>query len=87
MCREQKVPIIYGLTMSKLGLISKTKGTKVAVLGVLKYIGNEEFFKTLIENAEDARKKFYEKNSGKLEELKLNKFLVGSVYLQPKKDN
>jgi len=87
MCREQKVPIIFCLSMGKLGLIAKSKATKVALLGVIRYIGNEELFNTAVKSAEDARKEFYEENAGRIDELRASKFLTGSAYLAPATTN
>ncbi len=83
MCRDQKLPIIFCLSMGKLGLIAKSQGTKIALLAVIRYIGNEDLFKAAVETADVARKQFYEANVSRVEELRANRFLVGSPYLAP----
>ena len=81
MCREQKVPIIFSLSMGKLGLVAKSKGTKIALLAVIRCVGNEELFNVAVKSAEEKRKEFYDSNAPRIEELKASKFLLGSTYL------
>lgn len=81
MCRAQKVPVVFALSMSKLGLVAKSKGTKVALLGVLKYQGSEELFREVVKLAEEGREEFYRKNEGRFAELRMSPFFAGSKYL------
>ncbi len=82
LCRAQKVPIIYCLTKSKLGLVAKNKGTKVALLAVLKVTGLEDLFRTAVEQAEAARAAFYATHKANLDQLRQCKMLAGSQYLE-----
>ena len=81
MCRIQKIPIVFSLSMTKLGLIAKAKGTKIALLGILKCFGSESLFNIVVENATKAREFYYKENEKRLSELRLSPFLEGSPYL------
>ena len=87
MCRAQKVPIVFSLTMSKLGLVAKSKGTKIALLGILKYLGSEELVRELVKIVEEGREEFYKKNEGRFDELRLLPFFTGSKHLIIKENN
>jgi hypothetical protein len=79
-CKNQSIPIFFGLNKFKLGNVARKKMSCVSMLGFINVEGFENDLKALIECGEKLRKEWYTKHYEKKEEFRCNSFISFELF-------
>ena len=79
-CKNQSIPIFFGLNKFKLGNVARKKMSCVSMLGFINVEGFENDLKALIECGEKLRKEWYIKHYDKKEEFRHNSFISFELF-------
>ena len=75
-CRQNEIPIIFGLNKYKLGKIARKKISCVSMLGIIDVKGLEKELKDIVEYGEHFRRDWYIQNFENKDKFKDNKFIL-----------
>ena len=79
-CRQNEIPIIFGLNKYKLGKIARKKISCVSMLGIIDVKGLEKELKDIVEYGEHFRRDWYIQNFENKDKFKDNKFILMDTF-------